>query len=337
MKHLLLLLIGLSAALAADAQKPVNPNASPEAVSLLQSIYAQSGKGTLTGQHSYPLYADVMIERVENLTGYYPVVFGQDFGYSKAGSLDGINFRQRTVDKAIEWHRRGGIVTLMWHAVPPTTDANFTTWQGPNGVQSRLTDEQWQQLITDGTEINLRWKSQVDVIAFYLKQLQDAGVPVIWRPYHEMNGDWFWWCGREGDRGYRSLYRMLYQRLTYFHKLNNLIWVFNANELGSSNVKGYDGFYPGHEYVDVLATDIYNHNYNRRDYDELLRLGEGKPIAWGECGKLPTPQVVREQPKWVWFMCWSEWLETANDYQQRTDIYNATETITLEEYNASKK
>ncbi len=337
MKNILLAALALSTATLAAAQTPVNPNATPEARALLAEIYAQSGNGTWTGQHSYPLYGDTYVERVENLTGSHPVVFGQDFGYSKPESLDGINFRQRTVDNAKKWHARGAIITLMWHAVPPTIDSNYTIWKGENGIQSKLTDEQWNDLLTDGTEINTRWKAQVDVIAFFLRQLQDENIPVIWRPYHEMNGEWFWWGYRTGDKGYRALYRMLYDRLTNYHHLNNLLWVFNGNELGSQNVKDYDGFYPGHDVVDILATDIYNNNYQQRDYDELLRLGEGKPIAWGECGKLPTPQIVREQPKWVWFMCWSEYLETANDWQRRVDIYNAEETITLEEYLTSKK
>ena len=175
----------------------------------------------------------------------------------------------------------------------------------------------------------------MDVIAFYLKQLRDENIPVIWRPYHEMNGDWFWW-GYNPDN-YKKLYRMLYDRLTNYHKINNLLWVFNANELGSINVKQYDDFYPGDNYVDILATDIYSSEYKGKDYEKLLKLGNGKPIAWGEVGKLPTPDIIKQQPKWVWFMCWSEFLETANDWNRRTDLYNADNTITLEELNAKKK
>ena len=72
---------------------------------------------------------------------------------------------------------------------------------------------------------------------------------------------------------------MLYDRLTNYHRINNLLWVFNANEIGSPNVGDYADFYPGHDYVDILATDIYNHGYNRCDYDALLKLADGKPIA----------------------------------------------------------
>ena len=249
------------------AQAPVNPNATPEARELLQFIYNQSGHGLLAGQHSYPLYSDIYMERAYHQSGEvgHPAVFGQDFGYSKPGSLDGINNRQRVVDNAIKWHDKGAIITLMWHAVPPTTDANYTTWKGENGIQSKLTDAQWGELLKPGTEINLRWQAQVDVIAFFLKQLQDQNIPVIWRPYHEMNGDWFWWGYKPGH--YQKLFRMLYDRLTNYHHLNNLLWVFNANEIGSSNVMDYDKFYPGKDVVDILATDVYSKNFEKGDYE----------------------------------------------------------------------
>ena len=322
--------LGLASSLM--AQQPVNPNATPEAKELLKLIYDQQGKGTLCGQHSYPLFSDIYMERANHQCGAYPVVFGQDFGYSKPGSLDGINFRQRSIDNAIKWHAKGAIITFMWHAVPPTTDANFTTWQGQNGIQSKLTDQQWKELFTEGSEINLRWKAQVDQVAFFLKQLQDENIPVIWRPYHEMNGDWFWWGNRPSD--YQKLFRMLYDRLTNFHHINNLLWVFNANETGSPNVKPYADFYPGKDVVDILATDIYSARYDKENYEALQKVANGKPIAWGECGTLPTPEIIREQPKWVWFMCWCEWLETKNDKDRRSNLYNAKETITLEEFKA---
>ncbi|MBR4267322.1 MAG: hypothetical protein IKQ46_14825 [Bacteroidales bacterium] len=311
------------------AQNPVNPNASDEAKALLKQIYNLNGK-TLSGQHNYPLYSDILTERVNNLTNKYPVVMGQDFGYSQPGSLDGINFRQRVIDNAIKWHSKGAIITLMWHAVPPNHEGNFTIWKGEHGIQSKLTDKEWKDLFTEGTEINNRWKSQVDVIAFYLRQLQDEKIPVIFRPYHEMNGNWFWWGYKEEN--YRKLYQMLWKRITEYHHINNLLWVFNANELGSPNVKAYEGFYPGDEYVDILATDFYSSGYKGKDYDLLLALGKGKPVAIGECGKLPTEDLLKKQSKWAWFMCWSEFLETANEWSDRYNLYNCDQVITLDEF-----
>jgi mannan endo-1,4-beta-mannosidase len=94
------------------------------------------------------------------------------------------------VDEAILRHQDGFVITLMWAAVPQTQDEPVTFRES---IQSDLNDEEWQALISPGTEINEHWKSQVDVNAWFLKQLQYAAVPVLWRPYLEMNGAWFWW------------------------------------------------------------------------------------------------------------------------------------------------
>jgi len=97
-----------------------------------------------------------------------------------------------------------------------------------DSVQGHLTDFEWRELLTPGSALNRRWCAQVDVIAGYLKQLQAAHVPVLWRPYHEVNGDWFWWGGRKGKDGSAALYRQLYDRFVNRHHLDNLVWVWNA-------------------------------------------------------------------------------------------------------------
>jgi len=168
-----------------------------------------SGKHTLAGQHCNPLVGSTRLVTVYRQTKHYPAVFGQDFGFDAPGSWDGINFRQQIVDEAIRRHQEGFIIVLMWHAVRPTEDEPVTFKES---VQGKTHRQGMAGLITPGTEINERWKSQVDVIAWFLKQLQYAGVPVLWRPYHEMNGDWFWWGKKAGDNGYKKLYRMLYDR-----------------------------------------------------------------------------------------------------------------------------
>lgn len=309
-------------------QEPVTPDASQEVVDLLEFVYQISGKYTMTGQHCQPLYKDILIERINDLTGNYPAVFGQDFGFSPPNSLDGINFRQRIVDDAIAWHDKGSIITLMWHAVPPNMDEPV---EFKGGIQSNLTDEEWKELITDGTKLNTRWKSQVDVIAFFLKQLRNAHVPVLWRPYHEMNGKWFWWGDKQGDDGYKKLYTMLFDRLVNYHEINNLIWVFNGNEINPPWVETYDKYFPGLEYVDILATDVYSSKYNIEDYNSLLKLGEGKPIALGEVGHMPTVSQLKEQPKWTWFMTWADFIFTGNTEEERNEIFKAENTLTLGE------
>jgi len=305
---------------------PITLNASQEAVQLLEYLYSISGKHTLTGQHCIPLSGSTRLAGVEKLTGLYPVIFGQDFGFSAAGTWDGINFRQQIVDEAIRRHNDGFIITLMWHAVRPTEEEPVTF---ERSILGKLTDREWNDLLTPGNEIHERWKSQVDVIAFFLKQLREAAVPVLWRPYHEMNGDWFWWGKKTGDMGYRKLYRMLFERLTQFHKLNNLIWVFNANELRRNNVDPYHFYYPGVDVVDILATDVYSNKFAERDYKSLLALAGDKPIALGEVGNIPTAKLLRNQPRWTWFMYWHDPSMLHAEQKAVWEIYNSKETLTL--------
>ena len=320
-------LLALSATMAREVAGPVNSQASPEAAALLEYLYEVSGKGTLTGQHNVPLVGSTRLQGIEKSVGKYPVVFGQDFGFSEPGTWDGINYRQNIVDEAIRRHADGFIISIMWHAVRPIDDEPVTFREG---IQGRLTDEQWRDLVTPGAEINERWKSQVDVIAFFLKQLRNARVPVLWRPYHEMNGGWFWWGKKKGPDGYAKLWRMTYERLTHFHKLDNLIWVWNANEV-KIGVDSYATYYPGHDMVDVLATDVYTQGFDQRNYDELLALAEGRPIALGEVGRTPTVAKLREQPMWAWFMIWESGYEGREEFQSFREVFESTEAITLDE------
>ncbi|HKK10457.1 MAG TPA: glycosyl hydrolase, partial [Bacteroidales bacterium] len=91
--------------------------------------------------------------------------------------------------------------------------------------------------------------------------------------------------------------------------------------------------YPGNKYVDVLAADIYANDYKQSHHDQLLELGEGKPIAIGECGQLPTPEILSDQPHWVWFMCWSNHIWNANEPEQTRRLYQHQKVVTLNELN----
>lgn len=307
----------------------MTPSASPQAARLLQFLYAISGSHTLAGQHCVPLVGSTRLAAVYKVVHQYPALFGQDFGFSEPGTWDGINFRQQIVDEAIRRYHEGFVVALMWHAVRPIEDEPVTF---EASIQGKLSDAQWQDLITPGTAINERWKSQVDVIAWHLKQLQYAGVPVLWRPYHEMNGGWFWWGKRPGDNGFKKLYRMLFDRLVRFHGLSNLLWVYGANEVGPG-VDPYETYYPGDDVVDVLATDVYRGGFARADYESLAALAGAKPIALGEVGAPPTAQILDAEPRWTYFMSWRD-PSSGPDVQETREtlraIYESSRTLTLE-------
>jgi len=303
--------------------QPVNPDASQEARQLLQYL-AQLPQGKiLSGQHNYPGTISHYTEDAYALTGEYPAVWGQDFGFTAEGK-DGIIHREKIIEEAIEKHSQGFIITLMWHAVRPIDDEP-DGWK--ESVQNELTDAQWMELITQGTPLYNRWLAQLDVVAEHLKILRDHKVPILWRPYHEMNGGWFWWGHRPGENGYRVLWQNMFTYFTEHHQLNNLIWVWNANEFRGKNVVSYRDYFPDPNTVDILATDVYTENYAQRDYDSLLYLAQGKPIAIGECGPIPTPEILEKQPQWRWFMCWAGFLERENKKAAIKKLYRHKDVL----------
>ncbi len=301
---------------------PVNQQATPQARALLDLVYSVSGTRTLSGQHNAPQQISRYSDIAEQLTGHAPAVWGQDFGFSADGDLDGVNFRPAVIAEAQRQHAAGSVITLMWHAVRPTSGEPVTF--DDDICNGMLADDDWRDLLTPGTDIHTRWQRQVDVIAGLLAQLRDAQIPVLWRPYHEMNGAWFWWGGRPGQDGYAALYRQLYHRLVEVHGLDNLIWVWNANaprDTPGDTATDYAGFYPGHDVVDILAADVYHDDYAQSHHDQLLELGEGRPIALGEVGELPTPQILSAQPQWAWFMTWTTFLTDDNSPDAVRELY----------------
>jgi mannan endo-1,4-beta-mannosidase len=291
---------------------PVTPNASPEAVALLAYLRSLTGHYILTGQHNYPMSGDRNSRYAADYIGKTPVIWSQDFGFSGGDDKDSYLARPAIVQEAVRQHRKGAIVTLCWHAVPPTADEPITFQPLPGAdstalasVQGRLLDRQFRDLLTPGTTLHDHWLKQVDVIASFLKQLQAAHVPVVWRPYHEMNGDWFWWGGRdEGKYTTTALYRQLFDRLVNYHHLDNLIWVWSVDRPTRAD-REFAKYYPGSQYLDVLALDVYGNDFDQSYYDGLLALSGGKPIALGEVGNPPSPEVLDAQPDWVYWVVWA--------------------------------
>ena len=198
---------------------PVNPNATKEAQELLNYLSGISGENILSGQHNYSHELLRSTDSVIAITGKTPVIWGTDF-------LGTPETRQNLVEEAIRQYKAGSIVTFMYHQVKPFDPDSLGF---ARSVKGRVTDREWEQIVTPGSEYYNMLLEKIDDVAGYLKQLQEAGVPVLWRPYHEMNGMWFWYGNRPGPDGFVKLWKIMYDRYVNYHKLNNLIWVWNAN------------------------------------------------------------------------------------------------------------
>ena len=207
----------------------------------------------------------------------------------------------KTVEYAYDWYKNaGGIVQLCWH------------WTTPEDYAVNAGDQPWySSFYKEGSKLDLDkimngeddaayqlLMDDIDNMANELARLRDAGVPVLWRPLHEAAGGWFWW-GASGADAYLQLYKLMYERLTNVHGLNNLIWVWNGQDAA---------WYPGDEYVDIIGEDIYpgKHVYTSqaaRFIKALSYTDTRKLITLSENGCIPDPeQLVRDN------IMWSYWL-----------------------------
>ena len=306
--------------------EPVNPHATPEARALLAYIASISGQGSgqgfITGQHNFPNDGSRWTDQAYDVTAKYPGLFGQDFGFSAGDDKDSVLSRPAMIQEVERQWRNGAVIALTWHAVRPTEDEPVTF---RDSVQGHLSDYEWQQLLTPGTPLNDRWCAQVDVIAGYLRQLRDAHVPVLFRAYHEMNGNWFWWGGRPGKDGSAALYRQIYDRFVNVHHLDNLVWVWNVNAPGG-NAGPVADYFPGAQFADVVTIDIYG-EFKQEYYDNMLALAAGKPVALAEVGGLPSVEVLERQPRWAYFMTWSGLLLASSSLDQVKAVYESPRAL----------
>ncbi len=375
MKKILCIAVAAMAVLACGggdpARKAVNPKATKEAQALLEFLYQIQGKYILSGQHNFASGITKYDDEVFSMTGRRPVVWGSDFSfedvgegfqrYQHAGPLNisvpferpcvetGLTVeeaRQGIVNEAIIQAAQGRIITLMWHCCDPRfTDGGNTcngdkVWTMEENAPSA---QEWDELCTDGTALNAAWKKEMDSVIPFLKQLQDEGIPVLWRPYHEMNGAWFWWGNKPGENGFKRLWIMTYEYFTA-QGLNNLLWVWDANApriKPGDDALPYELFYPGNEYVDVLAADVYGWDYKQSHHDELVDLGGGKPIALGEIGQLfRDSSFFDEQPQWTWFMVWGYFIGSHRNTEDHLEvvrgIYNNPKVLTLDRISYKK-
>ena len=97
---------------------------------------------------------------------------------------------------------------------------------------------------------------------------------------------------------------MLEVRFAKHHRLNNLIWVWSVDRPSSPDRQFID-FFPGTNYFDIASLDVYRNDYNKTYYDDLLKLANGKPIGLAEVGPPPSLEILKQQPRWTWWMLWS--------------------------------
>lgn len=292
----------------------VNPNANDETRKVYEYINSLYGFKILSGQQESTWMGSPEYEMnyLMDKTGKLPAIRGFDY----------INRDFRGVNnRAKKWWDKGGLVSICWHWGTPPDGVGYESSKGNINMTEAL---------TRGSPLYEGMMKQMDEVAQYLLKLQDAGIPVLWKPFHEFDGAWFWW-GKGGATSFKKLWRLMYDRYTNYWGLNNLIWV-----LGYSHML-QPGWYPGDEYVDIAGADTYDNTTHIAGYDFLTDIADpSKPRALHENGRIPLPQELQEDgAHWVWFLTWhTGWLtgkEGPQDITNLNTIYNDDYVITLDE------
>ncbi|MFF0223260.1 glycosyl hydrolase [Streptomyces sp. NPDC004629] len=301
----------------ASATGPSTPDA------VINYLHQISGNHVVSGVHNKePLNnPSQYTEQAHSMTGKWPGVWGGELGFT----ADDVANRQTLINQAkTEW-ANGSLVSLTWHMCRP----DVSTCEFNGGINgSRLSDSEWQQLITNGTALDNAYKAKLDTAVPYFQQLKDAGVPVLFRPLHEMNEGWAWWGGRSGPNGSARLFQITHDYLES-KGLDNIIWVWNVKDTYANNGSaGVSSFYPGDNYVDVASLDPWVHTWPDNDwYQALLNVAHGKPVSLAEVGTVPTPSQLASQPQWTWFMIWSEYLTSANSPSRLQGTFNDSRVL----------
>jgi mannan endo-1,4-beta-mannosidase len=332
--------------------------ATPETQLLMNYLTEVYGDHIISGQQE--IYgggndgnSELEFDWIHNLTGKYPAIRGFDFmNYNPLyGWEDG------TTARMIDWvNNKNGIATACWHINVPK---NFTTYKLGDFVDwkdatYKPTDTNFNtaNAVVPGTKEYQYVMMTIEDLAEQLLILQNNNVPVIFRPYHEAEGNgglngegaWFWWA-KAGASVYKQLWQMLYTELTETYGLHNLIWTYNSYVYSTS-----PAWYPGDNMVDIVGYDKYNTIYNRYDglsgvpnedaittiFYQLVDLtGGNKMVAMTENDTVPSvSNLTEEKSGWLYFCPWygEHLMSSAFNYPETlTTLYQSDYVITLDE------
>ena len=300
-----------------DPTKPVSENAQTnektmEVWNYLRSVY---GKQVITCQQMMgnECYEDLVFY---NATNDLTAMKGYDFIF-----CTGSYHSDDMTDEAIEWSKEsGGLCAFTWHwNVPKDID-------NPEGgyafYTSEITNFSQVNAVTPGTKEYETVIHDIDLIATKIQRMESEGVTILFRPLHEASGAWFWWGlqGRDSatNEVFQKLWYMIYDRLENYHKLTNIIWVWNGQNPHTAihpnafDIEGIDRYYDQEDISAEALSTYYEKCYGElAGYDkycaELAGMeSTGKMMALTECGYIPDPEGIKAaNTMWLYYMVWN--------------------------------
>ena len=276
---------------------PIDKKATKKTRALYANLKAIQGKGVLFGHQDDLAYGIGWKEEkgrsdVKDVCGAYPALYGWEV--SKIGqefNIDSVNF-EKMKGWIKEGYKRGGVNTISWHMDNPATGGD--SWDNSPAVST----------ILPGGEKHAFYKQKLDLLADFLNELK-AGfgtkIPIIFRPFHEHTGGWFWWGkGNCTAEEYRALWIFTVEYLRDVKNIHHLLYCYSTDQFDSEDQ--YLEFYPGDDYVDILAFDDYHSVNNNEQRDKLvyrlktvvaLAESRNKVAAFAETGSETIPD-----PNW---------------------------------------
>lgn len=313
-----------------------NENADENAKALYSYLCENYGKRVILGQYD-TIGTTAESHMIYRVTGKYPAIrFGDLMLATDADSI----LNNSELEAAKKWYKDGGIVGYMWHWSAPGEENSYYSQDTDFNIMNAKTAEKTAEKSIEELE-KMRDEGKIsdecialikdiDTVSESLKVLRDEGIPVIWRPLHEASNGTFWW-GKDKD-SYVWLWKVMYKRMTVYHKLTNLIWVWSAQNAD---------WYVGDSQCDIISADVYDDNKLSGQVSVMLFLqsiSRTKPVAMSECGSFPDIQsIANEKAYWSYIGHWganylltedAELSEEFNTADELIRMYNNNLTIT---------
>ncbi len=257
-KFLLLSLLPALLTLGCTSIKPIDAAASPETRALYKNLYKLSEKHTLFGHQHATEYGhgwagDPDRSDVKSVTGSHPAVIGVDFSGFSGRPAEVVNQAKENLRKnVVDTYNRGGVTTIAWHFSNPVSGGGFY-WKDSVSLPA-------VSYIIPGGEAHEQYKEILDGIGEWAHSIKGADgklVPVIFRPFHEFDGGWFWWGKPHTSReDFISLWQFTVSYLRDSLDVHNFIYAFSPDNKFNSELEFLER-YPGNDWVDMVGMDNY--------------------------------------------------------------------------------
>lgn len=305
-------------------QSPTDPRATTAARALLAFLYEHKGRSVLVAQQEADWSTTEQGNRIRDITSILPAIRGMDLA-------DYIRVQDDPIPATLaRWKSSRQVPQFSWHVqAPGLAESTFAGTKADVAVD---------EIVVEGSPLNRDWTAKLDALAERLRLLQGAGIPVLFRPLHEMNGGWFWWSKRGCD-AYVNLWRYTYDYLVNVKDIHNLLWVWSAWDVLKDSC-----WFPGRAFVDVLAAENYqddvlgdggkrppddlNYDALAKSFHSVQNVAPELPVALGEADLVPDPrECLARNISYAWTLPWFGTHIKKNSNDWLTVVYTRPESI----------